>query len=76
MTTGPIHEHLDIFEAEIEPKLKIKSPQRRERAFRILRTFLARISGSSKPTRGVSVFFAGNLGSGRRTHRIRRASKL
>src|SRR5579871_6892788 len=23
MTTGPVHEHLDIFEAEIEPKLKI-----------------------------------------------------
>jgi len=22
MTTGPVHEHLDIFEAEIEPKLK------------------------------------------------------
>src|SRR5256884_9574831 len=24
MTTGRIHEHLEIFEAEIEPKLKIK----------------------------------------------------
>ena len=23
MTTGRVHEHLDIFEAEIEPKLKI-----------------------------------------------------
>src|SRR5256885_11160628 len=24
MTTGRVHEHLDIFEAEIEPKLKIR----------------------------------------------------
>src|SRR5215813_5605461 len=38
MTTGPVHEHLDIFEAEIEPKLKIN---RRSggRAFRILGHF-------------------------------------
>src|SRR5438552_19142122 len=38
MTTGPIHEHLDIFEAEIEPKLKIN---RRSggRTFRILGHF-------------------------------------
>ena len=35
MTTGRVHEHLDIFEAEIEPKLKIK---RRSggRTFRII----------------------------------------
>src|SRR6266699_275012 len=35
MTTGRVHEHLDIFEAEIEPKLKIN---RRSggRTFRIL----------------------------------------
>src|SRR6202521_1720893 len=38
MTTGRIHEHLDIFEAEIEPKLKIN---RRSggRTFRILGHF-------------------------------------
>jgi putative hemolysin len=38
MTTGRVHEHLDIFEAEIEPKLKIN---RRSggRAFRILGHF-------------------------------------
>jgi putative hemolysin len=38
MTTGQIHEHLDIFEAEIEPKLRIK---RRSggRTFRILGHF-------------------------------------
>ena len=38
MTTGKVHEHLDIFEAEIEPKLKIN---RRSggRTFRILGHF-------------------------------------
>lgn len=38
MTTGRVHEHLDIFEAEIEPKLKIR---RRSggRTFRILGHF-------------------------------------
>jgi len=38
MTTGRVHEHLDIFEAEIEPKLRIK---RRSggRTFRILGHF-------------------------------------
>src|SRR5205809_6907957 len=38
MTTGRVHEHLDIFEAEIEPKLKIN---RRSggRTFRILGHF-------------------------------------
>jgi len=38
MTTGRVHEHLEIFEAEIEPKLKIK---RRSggRTFRILGHF-------------------------------------
>src|SRR5205807_9692939 len=38
MTTGPIHEHLDIFEAEIEPKLKINR-RSAGRAFRILGHF-------------------------------------
>jgi CBS domain containing-hemolysin-like protein len=38
MTTGPVHEHLDIFETEIEPKLRL---HRRSagRAFRILGHF-------------------------------------
>src|SRR5262252_1802885 len=38
MTTGRVHEHLDIFEAEIEPKLKIN---RRSggRTFRIIGHF-------------------------------------
>jgi putative hemolysin len=38
MTTGRIHEHLDIFEAEIEPKLKI-SRRSGGRTFRILGHF-------------------------------------
>lgn len=57
MTTGPVHEHLDIFEAEIEPKLKIN---RRSggRAFRILGHFwLAFLV--LQTTRGVVFFVSG-----------------
>src|SRR5690348_994325 len=55
MTTGRVHEHLDIFEAEIEPKLKIN---RRSggRTFRIIGHFwLAFLV--LETTRGV-VYFA------------------
>src|SRR5437868_13368069 len=38
MTTGRVHEHLDIFEAEIEPKLKINR-RSAGRTFRILGHF-------------------------------------
>src|SRR5246500_3128405 len=57
MTTGPIHEHLDIFEAEIEPRLKIN---RRSggRTFRILGHFwLAFLV--LETTRGVVYFVPG-----------------
>src|SRR5215467_13437775 len=57
MTTGPVHEHLDIFEAEIEPKLGIN---RRSggRAFRILGHFwLAFLV--LQTTRGVGIFVHG-----------------
>jgi len=57
MTTGPVHEHLDIFEAEIEPKLKVN---RRSggRAFRILGHFwLAFVV--LQTTRGVVYFVSG-----------------
>src|SRR5215470_9168763 len=57
MTTGPVHEHLDIFEAEIEPKLKIN---RRSggRTFRILGHFwLAFLV--LETTRGVFYFVPG-----------------
>ena len=57
MTTGPVHEHLDIFEAEIEPKLNIN---RRSggRAFRILGHFwLAFLV--LQTTRGVGIFVHG-----------------
>src|ERR1700747_1051608 len=42
MTTGRVHEHLDIFEAEIEPKLKIN---RRSGGggFRLLGVFLVAV---------------------------------
>src|SRR5215468_6826134 len=39
MTTGRVHEHLDIFEAEIEPKLHINRKSG-GRTFRILGHFL------------------------------------
>ena len=57
MTTGRIHEHLEIFEAEIEPKLKIN---RRSggRTFRILGHFwLAFLV--LETTRGVAYFVPG-----------------
>ena len=57
MTTGPIHEHLDIFEAEIEPKLKINR-RSAGRAFRILGHFwLAFLV--LETTRGVLFFVSG-----------------
>jgi putative hemolysin len=57
MTTGPIHEHLDIFEAEIEPKLKINR-RSAGRAFRILGHFwLAFLV--LQTTRGVVYFVSG-----------------
>src|SRR5213596_4074115 len=57
MTTGRVHEHLDIFEAEIEPKLRIN---RRSggRTFRILGHFwLAFLV--LETTRGVWTFVSG-----------------
>src|ERR1700731_5269288 len=57
MNTGRVHEHLEIFEAEIEPKLKIK---RRSggRTFRILGHFwLAFLV--LETTRGVVYFVSG-----------------
>src|SRR6267378_6027178 len=57
MTTGRVHEHLEIFEAEIEPKLRIN---RRSggRAFRILGHFwLAFLV--LETTRGVLYFVSG-----------------
>src|ERR1700726_4659478 len=57
MTTGRIHEHLEVFEAEIEPKLKIN---RRSggRTFRILGHFwLAFLV--LETTRGVATFVPG-----------------
>jgi CBS domain containing-hemolysin-like protein len=57
MTTGPVHEHLDIFEAEIEPKLKINR-RSAGRAFRILGHFwLAFLV--LETTRGVLFFVPG-----------------
>jgi len=57
MTTGPIHEHLDIFEVEIEPKLKINR-RSAGRAFRILGHFwLAFLV--LETTRGVWYFVPG-----------------
>jgi len=57
MTTGPIHEHLDIFEVEIEPKLKINR-RSAGRAFRILgHCWLAFLV--LETTRGVLFFVPG-----------------
>ena len=57
MATGPVHEHLDIFEAEIEPKLKINR-RSAGRAFRILGHFwLAFLV--LQTTRGVVFFVSG-----------------
>src|SRR3989475_9007741 len=61
MTTGRIHQHLEIFEAEIEPKLKIN---RRSggRTFRILGHFLLAflVLGT---TRGGVYFVSGTRGA-------------
>jgi putative hemolysin len=57
MTTGPVHEHLDIFEAEIEPRLKLNR-RSAGRAFRILGHFwLAFLV--LETTRGVFYFVSG-----------------
>ena len=57
MTTGPVHEHLDIFEAEIEPKLRLNR-RSAGRAFRILGHFwLAFLV--LETTRGVFYFVPG-----------------
>ena len=57
MTTGRIHEHLEIFEAEIEPKLRIRR-QSGGRTFRILGHFwLAFLV--LETTRGVVYFVPG-----------------
>ncbi|HVO57071.1 MAG TPA: hemolysin family protein [Dongiaceae bacterium] len=56
MTTGPVHEHLEIFESEIEPKLKLNR-RSAGRAFRILGHFwLAFLV--LETTRGVYYFVA------------------
>jgi putative hemolysin len=57
MTTGRVHEHLEIFEAEIEPKLKIN---RRSggRTFRILGHFMLAFL-VLETTRGVVYFVPG-----------------
>src|SRR5271169_3588147 len=57
MTTGRVHEHLEIFEAEIEPKLKIKR-QSGGRTFRILGHFLLAFL-VLETTRGVVYFVPG-----------------
>ena len=57
MTTGPVHEHLDMFEAEIEPKIGLNR-RSAGRAFRILGHFwLAFLV--LETTRGVFYFVAG-----------------
>jgi CBS domain containing-hemolysin-like protein len=57
MTTGPVHEHLDIFEAEVEPHLHINR-RSAGRAFRILGHFwLAFLV--LQTTRGVFTFVHG-----------------
>jgi putative hemolysin len=57
MTTGPVHEHLEIFEAEIEPKIRLNR-RSAGRAFRILGHFwLAFLV--LETTRGVFYFVPG-----------------
>jgi len=57
MSTGPVHEHLDIFEAEIEPKINLNR-RSAGRAFRILGHFwLAFLV--LETTRGVYYFVPG-----------------
>jgi putative hemolysin len=57
MTTGRVHEHLDIFEAEIEPKLRI-SRHSGGRTFRILGHFMLAFL-VLETTRGVVYFVPG-----------------
>ncbi|HET8924645.1 MAG TPA: hemolysin family protein [Candidatus Acidoferrum sp.] len=57
MTTGRVHEHLDIFEAEIEPKLKIKRHSG-GRTFRIIGHFMLAFL-VLETTRGVVYFVPG-----------------
>src|SRR2546425_3768973 len=57
MTTGRVHEHLEIFEAEIEPKLKI-TRRSGGRTFRILGHFLLAFL-VLETTRGVVYFVPG-----------------
>ena len=57
MTTGRVHAHLDIFEAEIEPKLKI-ARRSGGRTFRILGHFLLAFL-VLETTRGVVYFVPG-----------------
>jgi putative hemolysin len=62
MTTGRVHEHLDIFEAEIEPKLRINR-RSAGRTFRILGHFwLAFLV--LETTRGVVYFVPGTWEAG------------
>src|SRR2546427_9720179 len=61
MTTGRVHEHLDIFEAEIEPKLKIRR-QSGGRTFRIPGPSLLSLL-VFETTRGVGYFVYCPLGS-------------
>lgn len=62
MTTGRVHEHLDIFEAEIEPRLKINR-RSAGRTFRILGHFwLAFLV--LETTRGVFYFVPGTWEAG------------
>ncbi|HEY6127542.1 MAG TPA: hemolysin family protein [Candidatus Acidoferrum sp.] len=57
MTTGPVHEHLEIFEAEIEPRIRLNR-RSAGRAFRILGHFwLAFLV--LETTRGVFYFVSG-----------------
>jgi len=57
MSTGPVHEHLEIFESEIEPKIKLNR-RSAGRAFRILGHFwLAFLV--LETTRGVFYFVSG-----------------
>src|SRR5271168_936419 len=57
MNTGRVHEHLEIFEAEIEPKLKIKRKSG-GRTFRILGHFWLAVL-VLETTRGVFYFVSG-----------------
>src|SRR5437762_11372425 len=61
MTTGPVHEHLEIFESEIEPKIKLNR-RSAGRAFRFLGHFwLAFLV--LETTRGAFYFVSGTCES-------------